>query len=346
MPSTLTNAEVVDQDISILEESPMTEGEEKELVIVKTAIATAYSDKLERDLAIGAGLLKIFRRKLYRGKDGGRTWEQWLADESAELTGGAGAIASNTSNYLRGFYQFRCEVLSPAIGRSGDLPLPASAYQMRPLLGQLDSHPEAAIQMWKAACSQAGKGKVPTHDQVQRAAIAYKANAENEARRLSTAQQEALNKANAARVSASAPAVSAAPPTPTPDFSPKPEPQPEQPVATGNDPTIAAWEIQKDDSSIDAGNECRRITQALNDAFRAIGTLRGILYGQINTYGSDYIKFLRQIDAGVYSLHNINDQVQQMGEDIDFITDLLVADVGEGELSKSTIDITSFPTKP
>lgn len=346
MPSTLTNAEVVDQDISILEESPMTEGEEKELVIVKTAIKTAYADKLERDLAIGAGLLKIFRRKLYRGTDGGRTWEQWLADESAELTGGAGSIGLDAAKYLRGFYQFRVEVLSRRGPGPAGIALPASPKQVRPLIGQLETHPDAAVAMWKAACSQAGKGKVPTYEQVQRAAIAHKANEENEARRLSTAQQEALNKANAARVSASAPAVSAAPPTPTPDFSPKPEPQPEQFVATGNDPTIAAWEIQKDDSSIDAGNECRRITQALNDAFRAIGTLRGILYGQINTYGSDYIKFLRQIDAGVYSLHNINDQVQQMGEDIDFITDLLVADVGEGELSKSTIDITSFPTKP
>ena len=46
----------------------MTEQEEKELVIVKTAISTAYADKLERDLAIGAGLLKIFRRKLYGAK--------------------------------------------------------------------------------------------------------------------------------------------------------------------------------------------------------------------------------------------------------------------------------------
>jgi hypothetical protein len=78
---------------------------------------TAYADKLERDLAIGAGLLQIFRRKLYRGKDGGRTWEQWLADESAELTGGAGALAKETALRLRGFYQFRCEVLTPAAGR-------------------------------------------------------------------------------------------------------------------------------------------------------------------------------------------------------------------------------------
>ena len=338
MPSTLITPEVVDQDISILEESPMTEGEEKELVIVKTAIATAYSDKLERDLAIGAGLLKIFRRKLYRGKDGGRTWEQWLADESAELTGGRGAIAPNSSIYLRGFYRFRVEILGSTSRGSASIALPASPRQVRPLLGQLETHPEAAVEMWKAACTQAGKDNVPTFDQVNRAAIAYKANAENEARRLSPAQQESLSKARAAN-----PNYSGFQPSPESvrDYSPAPSPQPSAPAS----PSIPAWEIQKDDSSIDAGDECRRITQALNDAFRAIGTLRGILYGQINTHGSDYINFLRQVDAGVYSLHNINDQVQQMGEDIAFVSELLAADVVEGELSRSTIDVDSFPTR-
>ena len=341
MPSTLVTPEILDQEISIFEESPMTEGEEKELVIVKTAIATAYADKLERDLAIGAGLLKIFRRKLYRGKNGGRTWEQWLADESAELTGGAGAIAVKTSERLRGFYQFRCEVLQPQTGRSADIALPASAYLVRPLLSQLETHPQAAVAMWKAACSQAGKGKVPTFDQVNRAAIAHKANAENEARRLSSAQQAALDKANSVR------AGKKETPTPTPDYSPTPTPtpQPSPATATGNDNTIPAWEIQKDDNSVDAGAECQRITVALNDAHKAIGLLRGILYSQINKYGRDYMGFLRQVDAGVYSLNNIDDQVQQMGEDLDFVAELLVADVGEGELSKSTVDVNSFPTR-
>jgi hypothetical protein len=155
----------------------------------EAAIKTAYADKLERDLAIGAGLLQIFRRKLYRGKQGGRKWEQWLEDESAELTAGRGRIEQKTSEYLRGFYQFRCEVLQPWSTCSSGLPLPTSPAQVRPLLGQLDTHPEAAIEMWKAAVSDA-KGKVPTFDQVNRAALAYKANAANEARRLSDARIE------------------------------------------------------------------------------------------------------------------------------------------------------------
>jgi hypothetical protein len=336
--NTAITPEVMGLETQIFEDSPMTESEEKELVIVKTAIKTAYADKLERDLAIGAGLLQIFRRKLYRGPSGGRTWERWLDDESEELTAGRGAIGTDSAKYLRGFYQFRCEVLSPRGGRPANTPLPASPHQVRPLLGQLETHPEAALEMWKAACAQAGKGKVPTFDQVNRAALAYKANEANEARRLSSAQQAVQQKAVSASV-ASRPEAPARPapavaPEPVRDYSP-------QPTA----PSIPAWELEKEDTSLDAGAECKRITLAINDAHKAIGMLRGILYSQINKHGRDYLGFLRQVDAGVYSLHNIDDQVQQMGEDIDFIFELLTADVGEGELARATVDAVAFPTR-
>jgi hypothetical protein len=345
--TTAITPEIVGLGTTILEDSPMTDAEEKELVIVKTVIQTAYADKLERDLAIGAGLLKIFRRKLYRGKNGGRTWEQWLAEESAELTGGRGSLSPDKSERLRGFYRFRVELLSSPAARRDGIPLPVSPYQMRPLIGQLDTHPEAALEMWKAACAQAGKGKVPTFDQVNRAAQAFKANEANEARRLSSAQQAAQQKAVSASVASRPAAVQTPQPvqqapaftTPTPDFSPRPQPQPT------SAPSIPAWEMEKDDASLDAGAECKRITQAINDAHKAIGLLRGILYSQLNKYGSEYLTVLRQVDAGVYSLHNIDNQVQQMGEDIDFISELLVKDVGEGELARSTVDAESFPTR-
>jgi hypothetical protein len=336
--NTAITPEVMGLETQIFEDSPMTESEEKELVIVKTAIKTAYADKLERDLAIGAGLLQIFRRKLYRGPSGGRNWEQWLADESAELTAGRGALDRSDATRLRGFYQFRCEILQSRARGPHDVQLPTAARQVRPLLGQLETHPEAALEMWKAACAQAGKGKVPTFDQVNRAALAYKANEANEARRLSSAQQAAQQKAVSASV-ASRPEAPARPapavaPEPVRDYSP-------QPTA----PSIPAWELEKEDTSLDAGAECKRIALAINDAHKAIGMLRGILYSQINKHGRDYLGFLRQVDAGVYSLHNIDDQVQQMGEDIDFIFELLTADVGEGELARATVEAVAFPTR-
>jgi hypothetical protein len=339
--TTAITPEIVGLETTILEDSPMTDSEEKELVIVKTAIKTAYADKLERDLAIGAGLLQIFRRKLYRGKDGGRSWKTWLDEESAELTAGRGAIDQKTSEYLRGFYQFRVEMLQAKSSCSSEtIALPTNPAQVRPLLSQLDSHPDAAIAMWKAACAQVGKGKVPTFDQVNRAALAHKANEANQARRQSDAQQARQQKAVSASV-ASRPETLARPappstPDPVRDYSPQP---------TASTPSIPAWEMEKDDASLDAGAECKRITQAINDAHKAIGLLRGILYSQLNKYGSEYLTVLRQVDAGVYSLHNIDSQVDQMSEDIAFISELLTADVGEGELARSAVDAASFPTR-
>lgn len=325
MNSNAITPEVMGNQTMILESSPMTEAEEKELVMAKTAIEAAFADKMERDLAIGKCLLLIFRRKLYRGAHGGRTWEQWLAEESAEMTAGRGPLGKDTARYLQGFYQFRVEVLSPAgHGPRSGVALPTSARQIRPLLGQLDSHPEAALEMWKAACAQAGKGKVPTFDQVNRAALAYKANEANEARRLSSSQQASQQKAVAASV--------ANRPLPTP--TPAPTTQ-----------TIPAWELEKDGDALDAGAECKRITQAVSDALKSIGLLRGILYSQINKYGRDYLGTLRMVDAGIYSLHSIDAQVEQMGDDISFIADLLIADTGEGELASATLSVEAFPVR-
>ena len=187
-----------------------------------------------------------------------------------------------------------------------------------------------------------GLPDAPTFDQVNRAALAYKANAANEARRLSAAQQSALDKAHAANPNRQ--------PKPAPEQAKDWSPKADARLKTDGShikstPSIPAWEIQSDDSSVDAGAECKRITQALNDAHKSVGLLRGILYSQINKYGRDYMGVLRQVDAGVYSLSNIDDQVQQLGEDVEFISALLKADVGEGELARSTIDVDSMPSR-
>ena len=318
-------------NVEILEDSAMTESEEKELVIVKTAIQTAYLEKVQRNLAIGAGLHQIFTKKLYRSKNGGRSFEQWLEAESGELTNGAGAIGKDSAEYLRGFYKFRVLILPARAG--GTLELPASPAQIRPLLGQLKTHPDAAVEIWKAACSEAGDKTVPTYQQVQRAALAFKANEANDARRLSAAQEAALSKAHATKKEMAQPS------------EPRHAPSPEPPPAPAPEPTVPGWTLQKDDGALDAIEECKEITRAINKAHEAVGLLRGILYKRISVHGRDYMGFLRQVDAGVYSLSTIDHEVRQIGEDVDFVLALLVADVGEGELSQATVDLSAIPTR-
>ena len=317
-------------DVEILENSAMTKAEQEELISLETEISAAYADRLHQDLAIGKALTQIFRRRLYRGETGGQKWETWLEKKSAKFTNGRGSLGKNAALYLRGFYQFRCEVLQQVGTCPPDIVLPASPAQIRPLLGQLETHPETAVEMWKAACADAARekiGKVPSYEQVQRAALAYKANAENAARRVSPVREEINRKA--AEISSQVRAERAA----------KPEPQP------ATEPTVPGWTLQKDDGALDAIEECKEITRAINKAHEAVGLLRGILYKRISVHGRDYMGFLRQVDAGVYSLSTIDHEVRQIGEDVDFVLALLVADVGEGELSQSTVDLSAIPTR-
>ena len=317
-------------DVEILENSAMTKAEQEELISLETEISAAYADRLHQDLAIGKALTQIFRRRLYRGETGGQKWETWLEKKSAKFTNGRGSLGKNAALYLRGFYQFRCEVLQQVGTCPPDIVLPASPAQIRPLLGQLETHPETAVEMWKAACADAARekiGKVPSYEQVQRAALAYKANAENAARRVSPVREEINRKA--AEISSQVRAERAA----------EPEPQP------ASEPTVPGWTLQKDDGALDAIEECKEITRAINKAQEAVDLMRGILYKRISVHGRDYMGFLRQVDAGVYSLSTIDHEVRQIGEDVDFVLALLVADVGEGELSQATVDLSAIPTR-
>lgn len=366
--TTAITPEVMGLETHILEDSPMSTAEQRKLVELETKIKTKLGNKMEADLAIGGALLQIQREKLYRSSKGGRKFLDYIKQDSKRLTPDNQPISVDAAERLRGFYYFRQEVLAgPGADRRGSqtLLLPTAAMQVRPLLFLLDHlHRDAgeidtrrgkatyddrraaeakAIEIWKAACAQAGKDKVPTFDQVNRARLSDEA-----------AEMHRLR----GRAHSTPP-----PQVPASRLVTAPDPQPrmfmnneatwppgmKDPSRTNPadqpTPSIPAWELQKDDAALDAGAECRRVTRAIQDAHKAIGLLRGILYSQINTYGRDYLGFLRQVDAGVYSLNNINDQIQQMGEDIDFISELLTADVGEGELAQSTVNVVSFPTR-
>lgn len=350
--NTLTTTEVLDDRLTtVLEDSPMTNAEQRKLVELETSIKVKLGNKMEADLAIGGALLQIQRERLYRGDNGGRRFDDYLEQESHRLTPDGQPIGRKSAAHLRGFYYFREEVLPAGNGRSGSahLPLPTSAYQVRPLLFLLDHlHRDSseirsncrlkvedrraaeakAVEIWKAAVTEA-KGKTPTFDQVNRARLADNAAEQHRLRGSATSTPPP-------RPAIPAPTTEQAEPEPVRDYSPQP----------ATEPSIPAWQLeQTDDSALDVAEECKRVSRAITDAARAISTLRGILYTQVNTYGRDYLGYLRQLDAGVYSLHDIDDQIGQLVENVDFISDLLTADVGEGELAQSTIDINSFPTR-
>lgn len=345
--------EVVDTDLTQpLEDSPMTPSEQRKLVELETRIKTKLGNKMEADLAIGGALLQIQRERLYRGPEGGRKFEEYIKQESHRLTPDGQAIGWETATYLRGFYYFREEVLhSAGHGRgNADLPLPTAARQVRPLLFLLDhlrrdeseirsggtyddrrAAEAKAIDIWKAAVSEA-KGKTPTFDQVNRARLADQAAEHHRLRGSASATPPPRPAAPASSV-------------PSAGSSEPPEPVTRSSIPAAYTPSIAAWTLEKDENSLDATDECRALAKLVNDVHRKVQDLRGVLYSKTNKYGNTYLGFLREVDAGVYSISNIDMLVAGMREDLEFIAHLLTADLGPGELAESTLDVSELPTR-
>lgn len=354
--STAIIPEVVGHDSTeLLLDTDLTPTELARVESLETQLRMSDATVLEQKIIQGETLFRIQQERLYRSREAGErfTWEQYLQKFTPTLTKNGKGYGIEAAQLRQLLHLFHSGQIPSGATPGGNFPLPTNIDQLRPLLGKspvrnashgggfdLSGNWSAVLAIWKGANS---KQLNPDRQAVSAARGIYEAKqlraGKDPGRMMSAAQQESLNKALAARAASVPSAGSSKPdPEPTPDYSPKPKPA----VA---EPSIPAWEIQADDSSVDPGVECKRIAQALNDAHKAVGLLRGMLYSQINKYGRDYMGFLRQVDAGVYSLNNIDEQVQQLGEDVDFISALLVADVGEGELAQSTVDVSSFPTR-
>ena len=306
---TMSNAiipEIVGQT-EILEESPMTEQEQKELIETETVIKTSFQGKMERDLAIGAGLLKIERHKLYRGVNGGRLWLDYLKEESAKLTGDSEPITQKDAINLRGFYEFRCEILQELNYHSI---LPTNKTQVVPLLGYL-KNPKEAVEIWKGACSEAGNNKVPTYHQVNKAYYDYRQKVFSKNK-----QPELKSDNNVETVSYT-----------EPTYQTSTNTNYEQPKTT-----TPVWEQERNTQEVDPYSECKKLHDVLYEAEKSLQNLHGVLYHQINKYGSAYLDQMKQFDAGLYSVSNIDEKIDSLHEQTNYLVDLLQKEVEPNDL--------------
>ena len=294
----------------ILEESPMTEQEQKELIETETVIKSSFQGKMERDLAIGAGLLKIKRQKLYRGINGGRLWPDYLKEESAKLTGNSEPITQKDAINLRGFYEFRCEILQELNNYSI---LPTNKSQVIPILGYL-KNPKEAVEIWKGACSEAGNNKVPTYHQVNKAYYDYRQKVFSKNK-----QPELKSENNIETESYSEPTYQASTNTTY-----------QQPETS----SIPVWEQERNTQEVDPYSECKKLHDVLYEAEKSLQDLHGVLYHQINKYGSAYLDQMKQFDAGLYSVSDINEKIDELHEQTAYLVDLLQKEVEPNDLVK------------
>ena len=298
--------EIVGQT-EILEESPMTEQEQKELIETETVIKSSFQGKMERDLAIGAALLKIKRHKLYRGIEGGRSWPDYLKEESSKLTGSSSPITQDSARDLRGFYEFRCEILQQS---DESQILPTNKTQVKPFIAYLKK-PEEAIKIWKTACSEAGSNKVPTFNQVNKAYYSYRTQIS------STQKQPELKSDNNSET------VSYQEPT----YQTSTNTTYEQPKTT-----TPVWEQERNTQEVDPYSECKKLHDVLYAAEKSLQDLHGVLYHQINKYGSAYLDQMKQFDAGLYSVSDINEKIDSLNQQTDYLVELLQKEVEPNDL--------------
>jgi len=306
----------------ILEGSPMTEQEQKELIETETSIKVSFKDRMERDLAIGEGLLRISRHRLYRGVNGGRSWEQYLKEESPKLTGNPDPIKLDTARNLRAFYRFRNEILLESDAR---LPLPTAPYQLRPLVGTISEDPSFAVEVWKAACSAAkmgGKTVVPSNAIVQDQYLKTRSKKQLEDR------SERQERSNGAVV----------------ESFKKYNREVQDKNQKEEEYKTPVWELERKEGDTDVCAECKKLSQAIHNAEESLSSLHGILYHQLNSYGSAYIETMKQFDAGVYSVNDIEDKIAALNSQTKYLVELLEKDLEPNDLV-SEIEVEQMPTR-
>jgi hypothetical protein len=100
-------AVVEPQEAVSLLESPLSPAETAELQSCELAIELAGKDRLEKALIIGEKLSTIYNHALFRGADGGCTWEQWLKERLPKLLPEAEGRSVQWADDRRFFYECR-----------------------------------------------------------------------------------------------------------------------------------------------------------------------------------------------------------------------------------------------
>jgi len=159
---------VVVEPASLLE-SPLSPAETAELQSCELAIELAGKDRLEKALIIGEKLSTIYNGALFRGADGGCTWEQWLKERLPRLLPEAEGRSANWGDDRRVLWEER-KLISSFIGERGELPKgTAIARDMQSLIPRKSSGPsgwqpailddpdaaEGIAKVWELACTNA-----------------------------------------------------------------------------------------------------------------------------------------------------------------------------------------------
>ena len=333
---TTTLAVVEPQEAVSLLESPLSTAETAELQSCELAIEMAGKDRLEKALIIGEKLSAIYNHALFRGANGGCTWEQWLKERLPKLLPEAGK-AVDWGDDRRVLWETRALLSQPGIYQ-GELPSKAQeqAKILRALIPRryaskpgwnpaiLDD-PDAAqgiAKVWELACQNAERNQRrngPTAEDVRAA---------REELRPALEQQGLIRSAPASFQAATAARVEAARQR-TVDVTPANAERFKETMAKIRETKAertAKVEADHVREQLDAADreqrqtleqEVRTYNARLHDASKSIHELLGYLQTLSRTHGTQFLDEMRRIDVlGLITVKDDMPRLKEMGQEL------------------------------
>tara|TARA_B100000424_G_scaffold267333_1_gene259962 strand:+ start:781 stop:1707 length:927 start_codon:yes stop_codon:yes gene_type:complete len=102
----------------------------------------------------------------------------------------------------------------------------------------------------------------------------------------------------------------------------------EEPINTFEEPVvekpqISFNELEKYDGSIDPSVKCKAIASSYHQAKEAISNFKFTLYNFVKENGLESLEELKNIDVGVYSIHDLNLKVDKLNDEVKSIISIL-----------------------
>lgn len=324
-------AVVEPQEAVSLLESPLSPAETAELQSCELAIELAGKDRLEKALIIGEKLSTIYNHALFRGSDGGCTWEQWLKERLPKLLPEAEGRSVDWGDGRRLLWEQR--KLLRVIDYPGELPsgvavaahlkgLVPRRYQgaaggWNPAILDDPDAAEGIAKVWELACKNAETNQRrngPTAEDVRAA---------REELRPALEQQGLIRSAPASFQAATAARVEAAR-NRTVDVTPADQERFKETMAKIRETKAerqAKVEVDHVRQQLDASEqqeqheleeEVRQYNRRLHDASVAIHSLLGYLQTLSRVRGTQYLDEMRSIE--ILGLITVNDDIKRLQE--------------------------------
>ena len=329
-------AVVEPQEAVSLLESPLSPAEAAQLQSCELAIELAGKDRLEKALIIGEKLSTIYNSALFRGSDGGCTWEQWLKERLPKLLPEADGKSVAWGDNRRQLWEQR-KLLSTTNPRGAALPEGMQiADSLKSLIPRKFSRPagwnpailddpdaaEGIAKVWELACRNADKNQRrsgPTAEDVRAA---------REELRPALEQQGLIRSAPASFQAATVARVEAARQR-TVDVTPANAERFKETMANIRDTKAertAKVEVDHVREQLDAAEqqrlhelqeEVRGYSSNLIAASKAIHGLLGYLQSLSRIHGTQLLDEMRRTDfMGLVTVSDDMQRLQEMGQEL------------------------------